>query len=153
MQSIRALPSLLAGPWKSLEEVGRGATAVVHRAKHTSSGQVAALKIVPAALAGEAAIVSAIGRRWGPGLLDAGRVGDDVYLALEWTEGTPLSDHRGKDPERTAAIVAHAVGRALAELHAAGVRHGDVKPANVLVAETDFERAHRLFFTEREDEL
>ena len=31
---------------------------------------------------------------------------------------------------------------------------GDLsRPAKVLVAEADFERAHRLFFTEREDEL
>ena len=31
---------------------------------------------------------------------------------------------------------------------------GDLsRPAKVLVPEADFERAHRLFFTEREDEL
>lgn len=31
---------------------------------------------------------------------------------------------------------------------------GDLsRPAKVLVCETDFKRAHRLFFTEREDEL
>ena len=31
---------------------------------------------------------------------------------------------------------------------------GDLsRPAKVLVSEADFERAHRLFFTEREDEL
>lgn len=31
---------------------------------------------------------------------------------------------------------------------------GDLsRPAKVLVAEADYERAHRLFFTEREDEL
>jgi hypothetical protein len=31
---------------------------------------------------------------------------------------------------------------------------GDLsRPAKVLVAEADFARAHRLFFTEREDEL
>lgn len=31
---------------------------------------------------------------------------------------------------------------------------GDLsRPANVLVAEADYDRAHALFFTEREDEL
>lgn len=31
---------------------------------------------------------------------------------------------------------------------------GDLsRPAKVLVAESDYDRAHRLFFTEREDEL
>src|ERR1019366_6433414 len=38
------------------------------------------------------------------------------------------------DRERTAARVAHSVGRALEELHQAGVHHGDVKPTNVLLA-------------------
>ena len=33
--------------------------------------------------------------------------------------------------------MAHAVGRALEELHEAGVRHGDVKPANVLRGDHD----------------
>ena len=37
------------------------------------------------------------------------------------------------DRAEVPAIVAHGVGRALDELHALGVRHGDVKPANVLV--------------------
>jgi hypothetical protein len=104
--------------------VGEGATAIVHKAKHETTGALAALKIARAPLASEAAIVSAIGRRWGPRFLDAGA----TWVALEWTEGTPL-DLESAD----AAIVAHGVARALAELHAAGVRHGDVKPANVLV--------------------
>src|SRR5581483_6991871 len=124
MEAAEKLPSALAGPWISLGVAGKGATALVHKAKHQKTGVLAALKTV-SALAGEAAIVCAIGRRWGPRLLDAG----PTWIALELTEGTPL-DLASADP----IVVVHAVARGLAELHAAGVRHGDVKPANVIVS-------------------
>jgi transcriptional regulator with GAF, ATPase, and Fis domain/tetratricopeptide (TPR) repeat protein len=79
----------------------------------------------------EAALLARTRRRWGPALLDAG----PGYVATEWVEGEALNpaDVPG-DREKLAAVIAHGVARALEELHDAGVRHGDVKPANVLVA-------------------
>ena len=110
------------------------------RARHTQSGQVGALKLAKPsgecsdALAREATLLVRVARRWGPAVLDAG----PSFLVTEWVQGQPLSPREdgsppAKDRERIAAVVAHAVGRALEELHEAGVRHGDVKPANVLL--------------------
>jgi transcriptional regulator with GAF, ATPase, and Fis domain/tRNA A-37 threonylcarbamoyl transferase component Bud32/tetratricopeptide (TPR) repeat protein len=114
---------------------------VVWRARHRDTGRLVALKIAKeiegarAVLAREAAVLSRVQRRWGPALVDAGA----GFLATEWIDGEPM-DARGFAPsevraaEVRAAVVAHGVARALEELHHAGVRHGDVKPANVLLA-------------------
>ena len=56
------------------------------------------------------------------------------FLALEWIDGAAL-DARGlpgADRTALALIVARDMGRALADLHVAGLAHGDVKPNNVL---------------------
>ncbi|MBV9948850.1 MAG: protein kinase, partial [Myxococcales bacterium] len=127
--------------WERLARVGAGSTSVVWRARRADTGEAAALKVadggVPAAeaLVREARLLARVHRRWGPRLLDAGR----GFLVTEWVPGEPLrsqpSAERGApERERRAAQLAHALGRALEELHEAGVRHGDVKPENVLVA-------------------
>ncbi|HEX3344188.1 MAG TPA: hypothetical protein VHS09_06420, partial [Polyangiaceae bacterium] len=109
-------------PWEPLERVGEGATSVVWRARHASSGQLVALKLARAeeasarALAREATLLARIGRRWGPGLVDAG----PGFLATAWIAGAPLAPDAlpaKMDRLHLAAIVAHAAGRALEELH------------------------------------
>ena len=139
-------PELAVEPgfWRVGERVGVGATAEVYRAER--DGVVAALKVAgdDADWVGrEAVLLAGVGRRWGPALLDAGRVpaasglrAGARYVATTWSAGEPLAPaaRLGIEERRElAAIVAHGVGRALDELHALGVRHGDVKPANVLV--------------------
>ena len=138
--------SAIVGGWQLLRMVGEGATARVWQARHVSRVQMVALKVArpegPAseAVAREATLLARVGRRWGPALVDAG----PGFVAIEWIDGirlgqwpcAPCSDDR----EKLAALVAHAVGRALEELHQAGVRHGDVKPDNILRAPTNPER-------------
>ena len=124
--------------WLSEGLAGKGASADVFRARHRAKGTFAALKIVrDAGIAfGEASLLARLHRRWGPALLDAGRLDEHrAYLAVGWVDGEVLDPLNlvDTDRERTAWLVAHAVGRGLAELHASGVRHGDVKPGNVLV--------------------
>lgn len=79
-------------------------------------------------------------RRWGPTLRGAGHCDEGgvrrPYLAFDLCEGEPLDRIRPtKATERIALAlkVAHAAGGALEELHAAGLRHGDVKRENILV--------------------
>jgi len=149
---LRGEPPKLAGAsdsrgwWSVGARVGEGATATVHYAER-SDGTAAALKVArtdDAWLGREASLVASLDRRWGPSLLDAGWVPEGVpglragarYIATTWAAGEPLASAirgRGVDRRVLALIVAHGVGRALDELHAQVVRHGDVKLANVLV--------------------
>jgi serine/threonine-protein kinase len=62
---------------------------------------------------------------------------DDVpFLVMEYVDGQTLSDllagGRRLDPERAREIVAQAAS-ALAEAHAAGVVHRDIKPGNIMI--------------------
>ncbi|MDP9036822.1 MAG: protein kinase, partial [Myxococcota bacterium] len=127
--------------WEIGARVGEGATSIVWRARHVETGRAVALKVAkkeqPGASGGlvrEALLLARVARRWGPELLAAG----PGFVATEWLEGEPIGESavecRGGTAERLAATVAHAVGRGLEELHEAGVRHGDVKPANVLLS-------------------
>jgi transcriptional regulator with GAF, ATPase, and Fis domain/tetratricopeptide (TPR) repeat protein len=123
-------------PWEALERVGEGAASIVWKARGRSGGALVALKVARgdearAVLAREARLLTRAARRWGPQVVDAG----DGFLAIEWIDGRPLDPPSVLgDRETLAAVVAHAVGRALEELHDAGLRHGDVKPDNVLLA-------------------
>ena len=136
--------SAILGGWQLVRVIGEGATAVVWKARHTSRGQMVALKVAKAegsareAVAREAMLLARVGRRWGPALVDAG----PGFVAIEWIDGSRLerTPDASEDRDKLAALVAHAVGRALEELHQAGVRHGDVKPDNILRAPTNPER-------------
>ncbi len=129
--------------WEPVERAGEGASSVVWKVKgrEAHAALVGALKVArgPAAseaLRREAMLLARIGRRWGPSLLDAG----PGFLVTSWTEGKPVDRAAeglsAKKREALVAQVAHAVGRALDELHQASVHHGDVKPGNVLLAVT-----------------
>jgi serine/threonine-protein kinase PknK len=137
--------------WHPVEKLGEGATSWVWLAER--AGKRAALKVGRSAahrprFAEEAArlagirspgLVSLLGAglvRNAASLPDGARVETGApYLVLEWVEGEALSQvaARGGDAAALATVVARDVGRALAELHAAGLAHGDVKPQNVLV--------------------
>jgi serine/threonine-protein kinase PknK len=173
---------LAVGDWSIAAQVGEGTSGVVFRVSRKRDGagaspsassgvrelaersdkQEGALKVArtPEARAlREPSIVARVQRRWGPSLLDTGRLDRDLldlprgapWMVTTWTAGQPLDRRiaqlraRGDDEERAtlAAIVAHGVGRGLDELHRGGIRHGDVKPANVLLGEARpaFDRA------------
>jgi tRNA A-37 threonylcarbamoyl transferase component Bud32 len=74
-----------------------------------------------------------------PGIATVFDFGDSdgpPYLVMEYVDGRPLSellaDGRPLDPDRAREIVQQAAA-ALAEAHAVGLVHRDVKPGNVLV--------------------
>jgi len=141
------------GGWTLEAREGEGASGTVFRASR-ADGTRAALKVARSAdgwTSREAALLARVQRRWGPALLDVGRLGGDVvapsgivltsgatWMATTWIEGEALDAWIAKraieDTRRTlAAVVAHGVGRGLDELHHTRLRHGDVKPANILL--------------------
>jgi transcriptional regulator with GAF, ATPase, and Fis domain/tetratricopeptide (TPR) repeat protein len=127
--------------WEPVEKAGEGGSSVVWKAKQREDGgppTLGALKIARhspeavEAVRAEAQLLATVARRWGAQLLDAG----PGFLVTSWTEGVPLDPRlAGFTPKQRAirvAQVAHAVARALDELHQSGVHHGDVTPRNVL---------------------
>jgi serine/threonine-protein kinase PknK len=136
-------------PYQPLERAGRGGSATVWLARDHAGNRVA-LKVGHGAaersrFAEEAMRLTLAISPALPTLLDVGLVPaaacaalgvspDAPFLALEWVDGTALDPKSLHDAERTEVTLAVArdLGRALGELHAAGLAHGDVKPHNVL---------------------
>jgi tetratricopeptide (TPR) repeat protein len=149
------------GDYELLDELGRGGMGVVYRARHASSGEVVALKLLnpgasAAALKRQRREVDAQRRLDHPALVavrDAGEHQGQPYLVLELVRGESLEErlHRGGPlPEWEAARLVLRLTRGLAHAHDAGVLHRDLKPGNVLLDQdgaprlTDFGLAKHL---------
>ena len=131
----------------ALERVGEGASRRWCGAPATSArGVLAALKVARAGrVAGRGRAqgsLPACPRRAALGPR-AARRGAGVSGGRVDRRGRGRSCARVRGRERVASRVAHAVGRALDELHEAGVHHGDVKPGNVLLARDGSRHATR----------
>ncbi|WP_246169487.1 serine/threonine-protein kinase [Actinotalea subterranea] len=137
-----------------LEDVlGQGGMATVYRAHDTVLGRDVAIKLFPPVaehaedVLRHQAEIRVLGQLSHPGLVtlhDAGsaHVGGPLrqtYLVMELVHGPTLADrlHEGPLSSRHAARVGRQMAEALATVHAAGVVHRDVKPANVLLVDRD----------------
>jgi len=135
------------GRYRVLEELGRGAMGVVHKAEDPSLGRVVAIKAV--LLSGEAAEsldyqarfyqeAKAAGGLNHPGIItiyDTGREGNWAYIAMELLEGVELRALMANDrlPLPLALDIAAQVASALQFAHESGVVHRDIKPGNIMV--------------------
>ena len=132
----RALGRYLLGP-----AIGRGATAVVHRARDMVSGDEVAVKVVPVELGlaprvgAEVRAASRLDHPCIVALRDWGEDRDCLYLIWELVEGPSLLEvlRGGGFGDRAAVAAGEDVLSALAHAHARGVVHRDVKPANILL--------------------
>jgi len=133
-----------------LDEIGRGATGTVHRARDLRTRQYVAAKVLrdrdPAALVGF--VREQAHRIEHPHVLAplSWAAEDDVaVIVMELVRGGSLRDllaRRGALPEALVALLLGQLLDALAAVHACGLVHGDVKPANLLVR--DGARPHLL---------
>jgi CheY-like chemotaxis protein len=147
-QEIIALPEVVTweGRYVIGVKLGEGGMSVVHEADDLLLGRTVALKALrrsghpPAALlAREARALAAVDHpavvRVHSVYLDA----DPPFLAMERARGRSLSAllAGGRLPVPRALGILRQVASGLDALHDAGIVHGDVKPANVMVDQDD----------------
>ncbi len=143
----RALAAERIGRYRLVAKLGGGAMGEVWRARHPGLAQDVALKLATSAdaethLAEEASMLAELVHPSTVRLVDRGRGADGrLYFAMELVRGETLAalvERDGVLSLERARDVGVALGRALAEAHARGIVHRDVKPENVMVCPGDF---------------
>ena len=135
------------GPWRLAERVGSGGMGDVYRATRADGAfeQTVALKLVKRGMDTEAVLRrfraerQILARLQHPGiarLLDGGRADDGrPYLAMEFVDGEPITDHcdrLGLGVDARLALFTQ-VCEAVQYAHRQLVVHRDLKPSNILV--------------------
>ncbi len=127
------------------QKLGQGAFGTVYRAYDPQLEREVAIKVPQAGLLTTPEIVErflreakAAARLNHPNIVpvyDAGRDGDQYYIAAAFIDGQPLSDciERYQGNHRLIAVLVRKLASALDSAHAKGIVHRDVKPHNVMI--------------------
>lgn len=128
-----------------LDKIGDGAVGEVYRARDTKVGRTVALKIVAppiaedpdrlAQLMNDARAASVLSHPNIATLFDFGEADGRAYLAYEFAAGRPLADEMqgaAMNPRR-ALDLAIQIADGVADAHAHGILHGDLRPGTVIV--------------------
>jgi serine/threonine-protein kinase len=146
--SADLLGQVVADRYHILKKLGEGGMGTVYLAEHVKMGRKSALKVMnpgmntdPDAIARfnrEASNASRLSHPNICGIYDFGETPDGlIYLAMEFIEGTSLTDlieKGGSLPPSRAASIVHQTADALQVAHDAGIVHRDLKPDNIMVA-------------------
>jgi hypothetical protein len=146
---IRRPGPVRLGPYRLLEQIGEGGTAVVHLAVGPDDQMVAVKMLRPRIAASpvarsrlerEVTAMRGVRSPFVAEVIDADLTGDVPYIVTTLAEGSTLAqliaDH---GPLHGPALkrVAYGLAAGLAAVHAAGIVHRDLKPGNVLMAGGD----------------
>ena len=136
------------GQYKLIEKIGEGGMGIVYRAHHSLLRRETALKLLPPEKADKASLerfereVQLTCRLTHPNTIqvyDYGHTPDGIfYYAMEYLDGLNLHEliHRyGAQAEARVAHILKHICESLAEAHALGLIHRDVKPANVFITD------------------
>nr|MDQ3343836.1 protein kinase [Actinomycetota bacterium] len=139
---------VLGGRYELTERIAGGGMAAVWKAHDQILDRMVAVKVLHDHLAAdegfrerfrrEAISAAKLTHPHVVSLYDTGSDGDQVYLVMEFVDGSTLKEviaQRGRlDPGRAASI-GEKVARALDYAHRRGLVHRDVKPANILIGD------------------
>jgi serine/threonine-protein kinase len=148
------------GRYTIIKEVGRGSMGVVYQGLDPQIDRLVAVKVlrhdktsnenVSKRFLKEAKVIGRLSHQNIVTIYDFGEEQGDVYIAMEFLEGEPLSEVMRKGRYATEEIID--IGVRLAETldyaHRKGVVHRDIKPSNIIVRDdgqmkiTDFGIAH-----------
>lgn len=134
---------LVSGRYLLQERVGRGSSGVVFRAEDRWLARQVAVKVFTASGAAgeerraerEAAVLARLHHPGLVGVLDCGCDRGNRFVVLEFVDGRPLDSLVDGEvlPEAEAVRIAAGVADTLSYVHARGIVHRDVKPANILI--------------------
>jgi len=133
------------GQYKILDRIGAGGLGEVLRARDTRLGRTVAIKVIGPDIAADAerrerfiADARAAARLSHPNIAELYEVGEDqghLFVVFEFAPGELLSTKiagRPMNPRRVIDLAGQ-VADALADAHADGVIHQDIKPSNIMV--------------------
>ena len=138
-------PGTQVDQFKVIRLLGKGGMGEVYLARDTGLGRKVALKVIHAGLIGSEKAeqrflfeARATARFSHPNIVTIYAVGTHAgspYVALEYLEGSTFRDRYADErpAPREAARLGLAVAEALAEAHASGILHRDLKPDNVII--------------------
>ena len=140
--------SMIAERYVTREVLGAGGTGIVYKATDLTLGETVAIKMLRPELVAddprareelkhELRLTRRVSHRNVVRTYDFGSSGGIPFLTMEYVEGASLSAvlaHRGAMSPDVVIALAKQLTRALEAAHEQGVMHGDLKPANVLVA-------------------
>lgn len=133
------------GKYEILEEIGRGASAVVYKAQDSSLDRLVALKVMHPGLLWKPEAVERFLREARSAaqlehsnivtIYEVGEEEGSYYIAMRYLPGPSVADLIADGPlevER-ALEIASQVADALGHAHARGFIHRDVKPTNIIL--------------------
>lgn len=135
------------GPrYEIIEEVARGGMGIVFKARDTVLGRIVALKLLGENLRDndtavkyflrEARAAAALSHPNIVTVFDAGEQDAEVFMAMEFVEGTTLKDYirrKGALPEDQVRFILVHCCKALEYAHSRGIIHRDIKSGNVML--------------------
>ncbi|HEY6141338.1 MAG TPA: serine/threonine-protein kinase, partial [Thermoanaerobaculia bacterium] len=138
-------PDTHLGPYRLIARIGAGGMGEVWKGEDTRLGRTVAIKVLPPSVAADHEATARLRREartaaqlYHPNIAMIHAIeqdGDRIFIVMEFVEGEPLSKiiKRGALSEAELCRIGRGVAEALAEAHAKGIVHRDIKPDNVIV--------------------
>ncbi|HUE72296.1 MAG TPA: serine/threonine-protein kinase [Pirellulaceae bacterium] len=145
-QLLRQYSGLAIGPYRLLDQLGKGPTGRVYLAEHGKLGKKVSLKVLPGRFSAQPEVLKrflddanragALNHRNLIHIFDVGSDGEKYYLSVEYVEGKDfqrLVEASGPLGSAQAIELMRQAAEGVAHAHDQGLMHGDLKPSSLLV--------------------
>src|SRR5437763_4116933 len=138
-------PDANLGPYRLIARIGAGGMGEVWKAEDTRLGRTVAIKVLPQQVSSDREATVRLEREartaaqlYHPNIATIHSIeqeGQLLFIVMEYVEGEPLTHiiRRGGMAESDIVRIGRGVADALAEAHAKGIVHRDIKPDNIMV--------------------